>query len=602
MSAGDSAGTVGTIGKSRAPEPDSARYAREEQLIGPPLLEGGALTVAREEQLNLGEPCVSPQTSCPSPPEPPGVPPKSPRGGNIHRDRFKCDIQIPGLVPKSLRAGVEGLLRDRKSFCKLLNIKHKQLHRFVPFEPNEAQERLWDLMDRTNRVIVIKARQVGISTAVRAWQFHRAYTSKNPETYAVQSFHDRSAKNLRRMDRRWLRGLPDLLHRTLDVDSAEETVFADTLAGFSSFTTGGRGGTRSFEFTGAHLSEFAFYSDPDEVLAQSVSTVGDGPLVIESTANVPGDAFHRLIENAPENGWSVFTYWWWQHGPYRDENLPDDFCVTASEAELADRYGLDDAQLYWRRKLVSTLGLNSFRREYPGCLDDAFLSRESTYFSAEDLDSIEVVWFETPQREFAAPEPNRGYVMGVDVSGGVGRDYSALVVVALGTLQPAYIERSNKLAPHEWAARVATVAQRYNDALVLCESNNHGHVVLRELHLLRYRRLWRKPNGKHWVTTVRSKLDAYECLREHIRAGILFALDQSTIQELRGLEVRKVTPEAPAGLHDDLAMALALAYRCVRSAPRSQRRDSSRGHMDDFIRQRRVLRIREQALPWRRAE
>jgi hypothetical protein len=175
------------------------------------------------------------------------------------------------------------------------------------------KRRLWGLMDNSNRVIVIKARQVGISTAVRAWQFHRAFTSPNPETYAVLSFHDRSARNLRRMDRRWLQELPGPLQRELTVDSAEDTIFTDTLAGFSSFTTGGRGGTRSFEFTGAHLSEFAFYTDPDEVLAQSVSTVGNGPLIIESTVNVPGDAFHRLIEGAPDNGWTVLTYWWWQH-------------------------------------------------------------------------------------------------------------------------------------------------------------------------------------------------------------------------------------------------------------------------------------------------
>ena len=97
---------------------------------------------------------------------------------------------------------------------------------------------------------------------------------------------------------------------------------------------------------------------------------------------------------------------------------------------------------------------------------------------------------------------------------------------------------------------------------------------------------------------MRSKLDAFECLREHVKAGIIFALDQSTIHELRGLEVRRVTPAAPPGLHDDLAVALALAYRCVRSAPLAHRRESAAGYMDKFIRARRVARIKSQALPW----
>ena len=114
--------------------------------------------------------------------------------------------------------------------------------------------------------------------------------------------------------------------------------------------------------------------------------------------------------------------------------------------------------------------------------------------------------------------------------------------------------------------------------------------------------MWTDHDGKPWVTTVKSKLEAYEVLREHIKAGIVFTLDQSTLQELKSLEVRKVTPEAPSGLHDDLAMALALAYRCVRSAPKSQQREAQRGHIDDFIKQRRVARIRRNALPWSRAQ
>jgi len=506
---------------------------------------------------------------------------------------------VPATVPAHLRQKTAELIEDREAFVRMLRIKHKQLGKYVSFVPNPAQLRLWELMDKSNRVIVIKARQVGISTAVRAWQFHRAYKSPDPQTFAVLSFHDRSARNLRRMDRRWLKELPKVLHRELEVDSSEDTVFADTHAGFSSFTTGGRGGTRSFEFSGGHLTEFAFYVDADETLAQSDSTVGEGPLVVESTVNVPGDAFHRLVEGAPDNGWSLFTYWWWQHEPYRDEYLPDGWERTEEEEELAERYGLDDHQLSWRRRKVATLGTHKFKREYPGCLDDAFLARESVYFSPADLDQISTVWFDTPEREFEEPLDGERYVMGVDTSAGVGKDYSAVCVVCLSTMQPVYIERSNRRPPHEWAARTATIAQRYNDALILCEANNHGHVVLREYDRLGYRNLWLNPKGKPWYTTVKSKLEAFECLREHIQEGLLFQLDQSTLHELRGLEVRKVTPEAPPGLNDDLAMSLALAYRCVRSAPLSHRREGQQNRVDAIIARRRAARIRSQALPWR---
>ena len=507
---------------------------------------------------------------------------------------------IPPQVPAHLQERTRLLLEDRDSFVRLLRIKNKQTQKFEPFTPNEAQQKLLELLDVNTRVIVIKARQVGVSTAVRAWQFQRAFISADPLNFAVLSFHDRSAKNLRRMDRRWLNELPSLLKRELSVDSAEDTVFVTTLAGFSSFTTGGRGGTRSFEFSGGHLSEFAFYTDADEVLAQSMSTVGDGPLVIESTVNAPGDAFHRLIEGAPENGWTVFTYWWHEHAPYRDDNIPDDWVCTDEEIDLAAKHNLDDAQLYWRRQMIGTLGINKFKREYPACIDYAFLSRDSTYFSAADIEAIQEVWFDTEKREFEKPMEGTHYVVGSDVGGGVGGDYSSLVVVSLATLQPVYIERNNQVPPHEWAMRLALVGKRYNDALVLCESNNHGHVVTRELDRIHYYKVWRDANGKPWTTTVKSKLEAFDCLREHIRSRIIFALDQTTRMELRGLEIRKVTPEAPPGLHDDLAVALALAYRCVRSTPPSQRRADLGARMSDFISKQRARQIKRQTLPWSR--
>jgi len=508
------------------------------------------------------------------------------------------EVFLPPSLSADVAVHVMPVLQNRDAFCKLLRIKHKQSRKYVPFEPNQAQRRLWRTLDETNRVIVVKARQVGISTATRAWQFHRAYTTPHPEVFAVLSFHDRSARNLRRMDRAWLKGLPKLLQRPLSLDSATDSEFEDTGAGVSSFTTGGRGGTRSYDFTGAHLSEFAFYTDPGEVLSQVMSTVGEGPVIIESTANAPGDTFHRLIEGAPENGWTVFTYWWHEHPLYRDETIPDEFVPTSEEEKLADQYGLDVHQLSWRRRQVATLGAARFRREYPACLADAFASRGATWFKAEDLDEVATVWFDGPEREMEAPKEGAEYVMGVDVSGGVGLDYSTLCVVDIASRQPVYIERSNTAAPHVWAAKVATIGQLYNQALVLAESNNHGFALLRELEHLRYPHLWANADGSYWYTSKTTKLDAYDTLREVVESQIIQRLDQSTLQELRSLEVRRLTPEAPPGLHDDLAMACALAYRCLRDAPAMMRRRATLNRIDVHKSALRTERNKQTAVPW----
>lgn len=446
---------------------------------------------------------------------------------------------------------------------------------------------------------------MGISYAVRAWQFHKAYAATDPLKFAVLSFHARSATNLRRLDRTWLGALPDALKRPMKEDSASDSVFADTGAGFSAFTTGGRGGTRSFTFTGAHLSEFAFYLDPDEVLAQVLATVGDGPIVIESTVNSPGDAFHRLVEGAPANGWEVVFLPWFEHGDYR-HTPPDDFAPTPDEARLQALHGLDLEQIAWRRAQVATLGEHKFVREFPATISDCFAGvSKSAYFSSEALAEIEAVHFAPgDDAQLEEPEPEDYYVIGADPAGGTGGDYSALQVVSCATLQPVFSWRSNTCAPHEFAAKIIEVASEYStlygNPLVLVESNNHGHATLRELHHLGYKPLWCDEGGKPWVTSHKSKIDAYDGLRELIDGGMITRLDAATLMELRSIQITKVSPEAPPGLHDDLAMALALAYRAYRNAPSHKKRQSRQRTMDQFTSQVRARKIKSRTLPWAR--
>ncbi len=497
---------------------------------------------------------------------------------------------------------MQKLIGGRDAFVHLLPVVDKASGKAIPFSPLPAQREVWGAMDRSNRVIVVKARQMGISHAVRAWQFHKAFASLDPVKFAVLSFHERSANNLRKLDRTWLSALPKALHRKMSVDSATDSVFADTQAGFSAFTTGGRGGTRSFTFTGAHLSEFAFYADPDEVLAQVIATVGDGPIVIESTVNSPGDAFHRLVEGAPDNGWEVVFLPWYRHNAY-SHPAPDDFSPTADEARLAALHGLDQDQLQWRRTQVATLGEYKFTREFPATLQDCFAGvSKSAYFSSEALSNIQSIIF--PTGEGCCIERKNDddyYVIGADPAGGTGGDYSAIQVVSSATMQPVYSWRSNTIATHEFAAKLVQIASLYTTyhgrPMILVESQNHGHAVLRELHHLKYLPLWAGQDGKPWVTTHRSKIDAFDGLRELVDGGMIDRMDSATLLELRSIQITKVSPEAPQGLHDDLAMALVLAYRCLRDVPASKRAQSRTRTMDARIATVRANKLRNQSLP-----
>jgi len=514
-------------------------------------------------------------------------------------------IYIPPSIPPELHPKVTGLLGDPSKFCQLHRVQDKDSKREIPFHPLPMQQKIFRAVARGhNRIICIKARQVAATTACKMVLHQQWMSTPTAALFALVSLRAESATALLDDNRRWLHHPPAILQRELDTRAKGELRLADTGASLKAFTSRSSTGLRSFSPKAVLLSEFAFALDQEELLAQALSAVGDGLLMIESTANNPGDRFSELIAGAPENGWHLITHWWQEEPKYTDPQ-PDDLEHTEEEQQLITAYGLTDGQLAWRRRYLATLGPYKFRREYPACLDDCFLGREGGYYGEEVLQGIHVIEHELHGskhgREIEAPHPHDRYVMGVDIGGGVGGDYSALCVVSVSTMQPVYTERNNRITPAAWAHRCIQVASRYNQALMLAESNNHGHAFLLEVSHCGYREQWRAPGGKPWVTTLQSKLEAFDTLRESLQ--VVKVMDRVSWMELRSLTIPagKVAPEAPNGAHDDSAMAMALAYRCLRDIPSSWRThalQSGRTRIDDLISHSRARRIRSHNLPF----
>jgi hypothetical protein len=119
---------------------------------------------------------------------------------------------------------------------------------------------------------------------------------------------------------------------------------------------------------------------------QAVPDLPGTEMYLESTGNGPGNFFHRTWQQA-EAGESdfvpVFIPWFWQD-EYR--RAPDaDFAPTPEEAALKAFFGLDDAQLAWRRGKIAELGSEMlFKQEYPCTAAEAFqFSGSESYIPAE---------------------------------------------------------------------------------------------------------------------------------------------------------------------------------------------------------------------------
>jgi len=70
----------------------------------------------------------------------------------------------------------------------------------------------------------------------------------------------------------------------------------------------------------------------------------------------------------------------------RGQTPPDDFRRTGEEEQLGELYGLDDAQLYWRRLKIGELrSVSLFRREYPLSSHDDFVATDWDSFIRPEL-------------------------------------------------------------------------------------------------------------------------------------------------------------------------------------------------------------------------
>lgn len=85
---------------------------------------------------------------------------------------------------------------------------------------------------------------------------------------------------------------------------------------------------------------------------QAVSDEDGTEIIVESTGNGIGNWFYTACMDAIKGKGDficLFIPWFWMD-EYRRYDFPEDFKLTPEEVAYKELYGLDDAQMYWRRK------------------------------------------------------------------------------------------------------------------------------------------------------------------------------------------------------------------------------------------------------------
>lgn len=171
------------------------------------------------------------------------------------------------------------------------------------------------------------------------------------------------------------------------------------------------------------------------------------------------------------------------------------------------------------------------------------------------------------------------YVIGVDTSEGlaIGDNSSVTILNCKTYAQVAHY--SGKVAPDVLASHIKDWAERYNNALVVVECNNHGLVTLNYLKDIYSRIYFRKSFDKQanawsekigWQTSARTKPILIGNLDKALRSGLKLHSKQ-TIDELMTYVIEDDgTTNASEGKKDDSVISLALAVQGYLESPKDE--------------------------------
>ncbi len=504
------------------------------------------------------------------------------------------------------------IAKDFYRYCENnLKILDKE-GRLSPLKPNAIQrdivEHVLECLQEKQpiRLIVLKARQEGVSTIIEALIFWWTATHKNIHSKIIGHETD-AALNLYQMFQRYYDNSNPIFKPSTKYLTKNDLYF-DTEEGTglkSNISTASAQNTetgRSQTIHWLHCSEVAFWRDGEKLVAglmQTVPLLSNTAIFIESTANGVGDFFYKTWQAAKKGDSSLkpFFFPWFVHEEYRIETkkLKN---LTPQEKEWKREYGLGDDQILWYRMKLKDFASDpkKMSQEYPFNEQEAFLAAGRPRFNPYKLQAMEEACFDpgrfellepdfgtakakfllkpipgAPFKVWEQPQEGREYVIGADVAD-VGDDKS--VATIMDKSQGKTVARwRGDIEPSEFGELLEQLGRYYNNALMGVEINNHGLTTVQRLRDLNYQNMYRRERGKDerweeftsklgWLTNRQTKPLMIDGLAEAINGGKIIDHDLDFIRECFTFVIDdRGKTEAQQGSHDDTVMSTAICLQ-----------------------------------------
>ncbi len=439
----------------------------------------------------------------------------------------------------------------------------------VPFNTYPFQDKMLQDFHDFNRIIILKSRQMGISTLIAAYVLW-VMLFKEGKNILIVSIKESTAMEIISKVRLAYEKLPPWLKnfaqgvKDMNKHSIRFNNMSMVLA-----TSSASDSTRSFSASFVIFDEAAFIDDIDELWTSAqptLSTVADGKAIILSTPNGMGGFFHEtwVRAEAKTNGFHPIKLPWHLR-PDRDERWHAAQLVDMGTKKFGQEYDCDF--LASGNSVVDLMVLKEYEEGKVKDRPDYGVKPPKDTRYGQEL----WVWKD--------PEKGRDYIVCADVARGDGADKSAFHILDVETLEQV-AEYQGFIDTETYGNRLVALATEYNHALLIVENATWGWAVLQTIVNLHYdktfystvdlkvleveRQRTTKFNREEKQSTpgftmthpnrqlIINKIEAY------FRERSIDIKSIRTINELKTFIWEKGKAQAAEGYNDDLTMALGI--------------------------------------------
>jgi len=435
----------------------------------------------------------------------------------------------------------------------------------IPFDLYDYQEELLNIIHNNRFAIAKLPRQSGKSTSIVAYILHYVLFNQSMNVAILANKQSTSREILYRLKLAyeylplWLQqGIIEWNKGSIELENGSKIVASSTSASAI------RGGSFNMIF----LDEFAHV--PNNIAEEFFSSVY--PTVTS------GQTTKVLMVSTP-NGLNLFYYYWKNANKKRGEKGKNEYIpfeVHWTQIPLYPGGPFRDQK--WKETQIQNTSEQQFQTEF----ECDFIGSTNTLISSSKL---HVLSWDNPILKstdgmdiYEESKEDHQYIITVDTARGQGKDYSAFVVFDITDVPYKICAkfRNNLISPMVYPTVIKTVAEKYNDAYVLIETNDIGSQVADVLHQdLEYDNIastvykgrsgqvissgFGGANMQRGVrTTIPVKKLGCSVLKSLVENDKLLIPDIDVINELYTFVAKGQSYEADDGHTDDLSMCLVL--------------------------------------------